>query len=153
MLLRWNMLFFDFCVRYLRLFDCLSAGKTVLLEQCCRKNAKLVLPEQRCQNGAKLVLPEQRCQTCSKYGNPSHTWRISGSTRQHEYACKVFLLYCWIVEFAYQRLSANPQAAVLLKGFSLLSASNTRNIKATCYASSVGLRMQYFSECAIMLTV
>ena len=57
------------------------------------------------------------------------------------------------VEFTYQRLSANPQAVVLLQGFSLLSASNTRNIKTTCYASSVGLRMQYFSECAIMLTV
>ena len=28
------------------------------------------------------------------------------------------------VEIAYQRLSANPQAAVLLQGFSLLSASN-----------------------------
>ena len=57
------------------------------------------------------------------------------------------------VEIAYQRLSANPQAAVLLQGFSLLSASNTRNIKTICYASSVSLRMQYFSECAIMLTV
>ena len=36
MLLRWNMLFFDFCVRYLRLFDYFSAGKLAL-----PKNAKL----------------------------------------------------------------------------------------------------------------
>ena len=57
------------------------------------------------------------------------------------------------IEITYQRLSANPQAVVLLQGFSLLSASNTRNIKTICYASSVSLRMQYFSECAIMLTV
>ena len=28
------------------------------------------------------------------------------------------------IEIAHQRLSANPQAAVLLQGFSLLSASN-----------------------------
>ncbi|MBF4808466.1 hypothetical protein [Lancefieldella rimae] len=53
-------------------------------------------------------------QTCAKYGNPSHTWRISGSARQYDYARKVFSLYCWIVEIAYQRLFANPQAAVLL---------------------------------------
>ena len=33
------------------------------------------------------------------------------------------------VEIAYQRLSANPQAAVLLQGFSLLSASNARNMR------------------------
>ena len=65
MLLRWNMLFFDFCVRYLRLFDYFSAGKRVLLEQCCRKNAKLVLPEQRCQTCSKLGTISQ---TCSKYG-------------------------------------------------------------------------------------
>ena len=35
----------------------------------------------------------QICQTCSKYGNPSHTWRISGSTRQHDHARKAFSLY------------------------------------------------------------
>ena len=33
------------------------------------------------------------------------------------------------IGIANQRLSANPQAAVLLQGLSLLSASNTRNIK------------------------
>ena len=56
----------------------------------------------------------QICQTCSKYGNPSHTWRIFGSPRQYDHARKVFSLYCWIVEIEYQRLFANPQAAVLL---------------------------------------
>ena len=34
------------------------------------------------------------------------------------------------IEIAHQRLSANPQAAVLLQGFSLLSASNARNMKS-----------------------
>ena len=100
MLLRWNMLFFDFCVRYLRLFDYFSAGKTALLEQCCRKNAKLGhhngaagnAPSWYCRNSAaKLAASWARLtklaasmaniyQTCSKYGSPSHTWRISGST-------------------------------------------------------------------------
>ena len=151
MLLRWNMLFFDFCVRYLRLFDCFNTGKTVL-----PKNAKLdrhngaagTAPSWCCRNSAAKNAPSwaqvaklaasmvQICQTCSKYGNPSHTWRVSGSTRQYDHARKVFSLYCWIVEIAYQQLSANPQAVVLLQGFSLLSASNTRNIKTTCYASS-----------------
>ena len=56
----------------------------------------------------------QICQTCSKYGNLSHTWRISGSARQYDHARKVFSLYCRIVEIVYQRLSANPQAGVLL---------------------------------------
>ena len=60
MLLRWNMLFFDFCVRYLRLFDYFSAGKTVL-----PKNAKLGMPEQRCQICSKLGTINH---TCSKYG-------------------------------------------------------------------------------------
>lgn len=57
------------------------------------------------------------------------------------------------IEIAHQWLATNLQVVVLLQGFSLLSASNTRNIQTICYASSVGLRMQYFSECAIMLTV
>lgn len=33
------------------------------------------------------------------------------------------------IEFAYQRLSANPQAVALLQGFSLLSVSNARNMR------------------------
>ena len=60
MLLRWNMLFFDFCVRYLRLFDYFSAGKTVL-----PKTRQVVLLEQRCQTCSKLGTINQ---TCSKYG-------------------------------------------------------------------------------------
>ena len=88
---------------------------------CCWNSAKL-----DCHNSAAKLAASwarftklaasmvQICQTCSKYGNPSHTWRISGSTRQHDHARKVFSLYCRIVEIAYQRLSANPQAGVLL---------------------------------------
>ena len=57
MLLRWNMLFFDFCVRYLRLFDCFNTGKTVLLEQCCRNDAKLALPKMRQVGVVIIALP------------------------------------------------------------------------------------------------
>ena len=51
MLLRWNMLFFDFCVRYLGLFDCFNTGKTVL-----PKNAKLGR-----HNGAAGTAPSWYC--------------------------------------------------------------------------------------------
>ena len=107
----------------------------VLLKQRCRNGAaRTALPEMRqvgssfwrCRNSAAKNAPSwaqvaklaasmvQICQTCSKYGNISHTWRISGSSRQYDHACKVFSLYCRIVEIAHQQLSANPQAAVLL---------------------------------------
>ena len=98
----------------LKLFDCLW---------CCQLGAARNAPSwaRFTKLAASMV---QICQTCSKYGNPSHTWRISGSTshtwrisgspRQYDHARKVFSLYCWIVEIAYQRLSVNPQAAVLL---------------------------------------
>ena len=84
MLLRWNMLFFDFCVRYLRLFDCFNTGKTVL-----PKNAKLGrhngaaknAASWHCRNSAAILAASmvisaklaasmvQICQTCSKYGS------------------------------------------------------------------------------------
>ena len=80
---------------------------------CCRNSAaKLAASWARFTKLAASMV--QICQTCSKYGNPSHTWRISGSPRQYDHARKVFSLYCWIVEIAYQRLSANPQAGILL---------------------------------------
>ena len=80
----------------------------------------LACAETALAKNAKLVLPEQRCHTCSKFG----------SARQYNHAREVFSLYfSMIVEIAYQRLSANPQAAVLLQGLSLLSASSARNIK------------------------
>ncbi len=60
MLLRWNMLFFDFCMRCLRLFDYFSAGNLVLPKQCCRKtpswyrrnSAARNAPSWYCRNGA-----------------------------------------------------------------------------------------------------
>ena len=91
---------------------------------CCRNSATEMAPSwaQVAKLAASMV---QICQTCSKYGNPGHTWRISGSTsltwrifgstRQHDHARKTFSLYfAMIIEIAHQRLSVNPQAAVLL---------------------------------------
>ena len=80
---------------------------------CCRNSAaKLAASWARFTKLAASMV--HIYQTCCKYGSPSHTWRISGSTRQYDHARKVFSLYCWIVEIAHQRLFANPQAAVLL---------------------------------------
>ena len=85
--------------RYLKLFGYLSAAK---------------LTASWAQVAILAVSMAHIYQTCSKYGSSSHTWRISGSARQYDYDRKVFSLYCRIVEIAYQQLSANPQAGVLL---------------------------------------
>ena len=117
----------------------------VLLKQRCRNGAaRTALPEMRqvgssfwrCRNSAAKNAPSwaqvaklaasmvQICQTCSKYGNISHTWRISGSSR-YDHARKAFSLYfVAIVEIAYQRLSANPQAAVLLSWWFLYETTD-----------------------------
>ena len=69
---------------------------------CCRNSATEMAPSWCCQNSAaKLAASWARFtklaasmvhiyQTYAKYGNPSHTWRISGSTRQYDHARKVF---------------------------------------------------------------
>ena len=100
-------------MRYLELFDYLGVAKLMLLRGYCPNSAARNAPSwaQVAKLAASMV---QICQTCSKYGNLSHTWRIFGSARQHDHACKVFSLYCRIVEIAHKRLSANPQAGVLL---------------------------------------
>ena len=79
------------------LFDYLSVAKRVLPEWCCRKCTKLDR-----HNGAAILAASWArltilaaslvniYQTCSKYGNISHTWRISGSARQYDHARKVF---------------------------------------------------------------
>ena len=129
---------FLFCVSGLN-----SLIALVLPKQCCQNSAAKMTSSWHCRNSAvKLAASWARltilaaslvniCQTCSKYGSPSHTWRISGSTSQYDRTRKIFSLYfavtlLWllVIEIAYQRLSANPQAAVLLQGLSLLSASN-----------------------------
>ena len=98
----------------------------VLSTWCCRNSAAGIASSWYCRNSAaKLAASWARFtilaasmvhiyQTCSKYGSSSHTWRISGSSRQYDHAHKAFSLYCRIVEIEYQRLSANPQAVVLL---------------------------------------
>ena len=69
------------------LFDYLSVAKRVLPEWCCQNDAKL----DRHNGAAKLAASWARLtklaasmvhiyQTCSKYGSPSHTWCIFGST-------------------------------------------------------------------------
>ena len=97
MILRWNMLFFDFCVRYWG-----SLITLVLVRQCCRNSAAKNAPSWCCRNSAAKLAASwarltilaanmvQICQTCSKYGSSSHTWRISGSARQYDYDRKVF---------------------------------------------------------------
>ena len=61
------------------LFDYLSVAKRVLPEWCCQNDAKL----DRHNGAAKLAASMVHIyQTCSKYGNISHTWRISGSSSQ-----------------------------------------------------------------------
>ena len=74
---------------WFELFDYLSVAKRVLPEWCCQNDAKL----DRHNGAAKLAASWARLtklaasmvhiyQTCSKYGNISHTWRISGSSSQ-----------------------------------------------------------------------
>ena len=56
---------------------------------CCRNSAaKLAASWARFTKLAASMV--QICQTCSKYGNISHTWRISGSARQYDHTRKVF---------------------------------------------------------------
>ena len=122
----------------------------VLARQCCRKNAKL-----GCHNGAAKNAPSWCCQKsaaklaasmviAAKLAASMAVQAILGafpaalgSMSMH---VGLLALLCRnlavAIEFAYQQLSANLQAVVLLQGFSLLSASNTRNIKTTCYANS-----------------
>ena len=110
-----------FLYEWLELFDCLGVAKLALPRECCQNDAKLGRHNSAAKLAASMAIftklaasMVQICQTCSKYGKLSHTWRISGSARQYDHARKVFSLYCRIVEIVYQRLFANPQAAVLL---------------------------------------
>ena len=57
MLLRWNMLFFDFCVRCLRLFDYFSVAKRVLPKMRQVGTVGIALPEMRQVGTAGTALP------------------------------------------------------------------------------------------------
>ena len=75
---------------------------TLWLPWCCQVGAAGIASSWYCRNGAaKLAASWARLtilaasmvhiyQTCSKYGNPSHTWRIFGSTSQYDRTRKVF---------------------------------------------------------------
>ena len=80
----------------------------VLSTWCCRNSAAGIASSWYCRNSAAKMTPSWCCrnsaaklaaswarltklaasmvhiyQTCSKYGSSSHTWRISGSSRQY----------------------------------------------------------------------